>query len=55
MKDNYPLHKMEQILHTVVGFERISTMDDFSGYNQVKVFPKDQDKTAFIAPWGTFM
>ena len=30
-------------------------MDDFSRYNQVKVFPKDQEKTAFTTPWVTFM
>ena len=30
-------------------------MDGFSDYNQVKVFPKDQEKTTFTTPWGTFM
>ena len=38
-----------------MGYERISTMDGFSGYNQVKVFPKDQDKTTFSMPWEMFM
>ena len=33
LKDNYPFPKMEHILHKVVGYERISTMDGFSGYN----------------------
>ena len=33
LKDNYPLPKMDQILQRVVGSVRISTMDDFSGYN----------------------
>ena len=42
LKDNYPLPKMDQILQRVVGSERISTMDGFFGYNQVKVFPGDQ-------------
>ena len=55
LKDNYPLPKMEHILQKVVGSERISTMDGFSGYNQVKVLPKSQEKTAFTTPWGTFM
>ena len=30
-------------------------MDGFSGYNQIKVFPEYQEKTAFNTPWGTFM
>ena len=30
-------------------------MDGFSGYNQIKVFPKDQENTSFTTPWGTFM
>ena len=30
-------------------------MDGFSGYNQIKVLPGDQEKTAFTTPWGTFM
>ena len=55
MKDNYPLPKMDHILQKVVGVERISMMDVFSGYNQIKVLPEDQEKTAFTTPWGTFM
>ena len=39
----------------MVGSEKISTMDWFSGYNQIKVLPEDQEKTAFTTPWGTFM
>ena len=30
-------------------------MDGFFGYNQVKVFPEEQEKTTFTTPWGTFM
>eukprot|EP00253_Pinus_taeda_P029945 PITA_29945 len=29
-------------------------MDGFSGYNQIKIAPDDQEKTTFICPWGTF-
>ena len=54
LKDNYPLPKMEHILQKVVGSERISTMDGFSGYNQIKLFPEDQENNAFTTPWGTF-
>ena len=50
LKDNYPLPKMDQILQRVVGSERISTMDGFFGYNQVKILPEDQEKFAFTIP-----
>ena len=46
---------MDHILHKVVGAKTISTMDGFSRYNQIKVLPKDQEKTTFNTPWGTFM
>lgn len=55
MKDNYPLPKMDNILQKVVGSQRMSMLDGFSGYNQVLVHPDDQDKTTFTTPWGTFM
>ena len=29
-------------------------MDGFSGYNQIKIAPEDQEKTAFTCAWGTF-
>ena len=50
MKDKYPLPKMDHILQKVVGAERISMMDGFSGYNQIKVLPEDQENIAFTTP-----
>ena len=29
-------------------------MDGFSGYNQIKMAPKDMEKTFIIIPWGTY-
>jgi len=29
-------------------------LDGFSGYNQIQVALKDQDKTTFTCPWGTY-
>lgn len=55
LKDNYPLQKMDHILQKVVGSSRISSLDSFSGYNQVLVHPDDQDRKNFTTPWGTFM
>jgi hypothetical protein len=55
LKDNYPLPKMDHILQRVVGSQRMSMLDGYSGYNQVDVHPEDQEKTTFTTPWGTFM
>jgi len=54
LKYNYPLPKMDHILQRIVGASRISLLDGFLGFNQILVHPNDQDKTAFITPWGTF-
>ena len=55
LKDNYPLPKIEQILQKVVGAQRISMVDGFSGYNQISMHPDDKEKISFTTPWGTFM
>ena len=55
LKDNYPLPKIEQVLQKVVGSQRMSMVDGFSGYNQIAMHPNDREKIAFTTPWGTFM
>jgi hypothetical protein len=55
LKENYPLPKMDHILHKVVGSQKMSMLDGFSRYNQVMVHPDHQEKIAFTTPWGTFM
>ena len=45
---------MDHILQRVVGASRMSLLDGYLGYNQILVHEKDQDKTAFTTPWGTF-
>jgi hypothetical protein len=55
LKDNYPLPKMDHVLEKVVGANRMSMIDGFSGYNQIAVHEDDKEKTAFTTPWGTFM
>lgn len=44
-KDNFPVLPMEQILEYVDGFELLSSLDGFSSYNQILVYPSDQLKT----------
>ena len=53
-KDHFPLPFIDQVLDTLVGKKLFSFLDSFSGYNQIQIAPKDQDKTTFTCLWGTF-
>jgi hypothetical protein len=53
-KDHYPLPKMETLLQRVTGLGMISMLDEFSGYNQIRLKAEDRHKTTFTTPWGTF-
>ena len=53
-KDRFPLPFIDQVLDNLVGKRYFSFLDGFSGYNQIQISPKDQDKITFTCPWGTF-
>jgi len=53
-KDNYPLPRIEQWVDSIVGYQLLSFMDAFSGYNQIKMHEPDQEKTSFITNQGLF-
>jgi hypothetical protein len=53
-KDHFPLPFIDQVLDNLAGKKFFSFLDGFSGYNQIKIAPQDQDKTTFTIPWGTF-
>ena len=55
LKDHYPLPKKDYILQKVVGSQKMSMLEGFSGYNHIMVHLDDRDKTTFTTPWGTFM
>ena len=42
------------MIDNTCGFEMMSFMDDFSGYNQIKMYPKDEKYTSFWTPSGVF-
>ena len=53
-KDAYPLPRIDACLDAMSGAQWFSTFDLRSSYHQVKVDPKDSDKTAFICPRGMY-
>ncbi|GJQ95121.1 reverse transcriptase domain-containing protein [Tanacetum coccineum] len=53
-KDHFPLPFMDQMLERLAGNEYYCFLDGFSGYFQIPIDPKDQEKTTFTCPYGTF-
>ena len=53
-KDEFLLPNMDVLIDSVVGNAMFSFMDGFSGYNQIRVVPRDAKKTAFKTPIGNF-
>jgi hypothetical protein len=52
--DWYPLPFCEEILQEVAGHKMYTFGNGYKGYHEVKINPKDQLKTIFITPCGTF-
>jgi hypothetical protein len=53
-KDPFPLPGIDQIIDSIAGCARLYFLDAYSGYNQIKLKKQDEDKTAFIIPYGVF-
>nr|GEZ05097.1 reverse transcriptase domain-containing protein [Tanacetum cinerariifolium] len=53
-KDHFPPPFMDQMLERLAGNEYYCFLDRFSGYFQIPIDPKDQEKTMFTCPYGTF-
>nr|GEX93245.1 reverse transcriptase domain-containing protein [Tanacetum cinerariifolium] len=53
-KDHFPLSFMDQMLERLAGNEYYCFLDGFSGYFQIPIDPKDQEKTIFTCPYRTF-
>nr|GEU93313.1 reverse transcriptase domain-containing protein [Tanacetum cinerariifolium] len=53
-KDHFPLLFMDQMLERLAGNEYYCFLDGFSGYFQILIDPRDQEKTTFTCPYGTF-
>nr|GEW05191.1 DNA-directed DNA polymerase [Tanacetum cinerariifolium] len=53
-KDHFPLPFMDQMLERLAGNQYYCFLDGFSGYFQIPIDLKDQEKTTFTYPYGTF-
>ena len=54
LKDDFSLPYIDLLIDNTVGYEMLSFMDGFSGYNQIQLAEEDQDKTSFTTLWGTY-
>ncbi|KAK8708359.1 hypothetical protein V6N13_059401 [Hibiscus sabdariffa] len=53
-KDHFPLPFIDQMFDRLAGKTYYCFLDGYSGYNQIAIAPKDQSKTTFTCPYGTF-
>ena len=53
-KDHFFLPFIDQILEKLAGQQYFYFLDGYSGYNQIAIYPGDQEKTTFICPYVTF-
>jgi len=53
-KDPFPLPRIDQTVDATAGSELLSFMDAYSGYNQIQMYPPDQEKTAFLTDRGIY-
>ena len=53
-KDSFPLPRIDQVVDSTAGAVLLSFLDCYSGYHQISLKPEDEEKTAFITPYGTY-
>ena len=53
-KDDFLLPHIDILVDNIAGHALLSFMDGLSGYNQIKMAPKDMEKTSIITPWETY-
>ena len=46
-KDSYTLPNIDQLVDGAAEHKILSFLDDYSGYNQISMHPKDKEKTTF--------
>ena len=47
-KDDFPLPHIDILIDNTAQHKIFSFMDGFLGYNQIKMAPKDMEKTTFV-------
>jgi hypothetical protein len=53
-KDPFELPRIDQVVDSTAGCSILSFLDCYSGYHQISLAKEDEEKTAFITPFGAF-
>jgi hypothetical protein len=54
LKDDFPLTRIDKVVHSVVGCEIMTLLDCFSRYHQIWLHKEEEEKTSFIIPFNTY-
>ena len=49
-----PLTFIDKLVDNSAGYKYLSFIDAYSGYNQIPMYPEDQEKTAFVTDMGVY-
>jgi hypothetical protein len=53
-KDPFGLPRIDQVIDSTASCDLLCFLDCYSGYHQIAIKEEDQEKTAFITPFGTY-
>jgi hypothetical protein len=53
-KDPFGLLRIDQVIDSTAGCDLLCFLDCYSGYHQIAIKEEDQEKTAFITPFGAY-
>ena len=53
-KDSYPLPNIDSLVNNTSGYRLLSFLDAFSGYNQIRMHPRDECKIAFMIKLSSY-
>jgi hypothetical protein len=53
-KDPFGLPRIDQVIDSTAGCDLVCFLNCYSGYHQIAIKEEDQEKTAFITPFGAY-
>jgi hypothetical protein len=53
-KDPFRLPQIDQVIYSMAGYDLLCFLDCYSEYHQIAIKEEDQEKTAFITPFGAY-